>query len=615
VSAEIVEEVEVVDSPIIDGVRVQEHGTTITTVSRDQIEALGARDLAAAVRRVPGLVVSRYNVVGSYGGGQGGAVFVRGHGSGRPGSEITTLVDGIPRFVGIWTHPLLDTLSLDGLESIEVHKSPQPVLLGPLAGFASIDMIPKRRDREGIDGRVVASYGEYSTQEGVARASGRIGEFDFAVSGSQRRSAGHREGSGGRVAAASGVFGWRSSTGWDLSAQIHHTDAYADDPGTIEAPNVGFVPRFDTKDTFTLLKAVKRSDAWTLTGRAYYENGRIDWDETPTQTTITNYDNHGVRLRADTAPWDGGSLIVGIDHDRYGGDTFQRAARPSPPADVEFRNTGLYASLSHRFEGQVDVVPSLGVRWNDSRDFGGDVGYQAGVTFAWDTFEVFANASRAFNLPGVWAAVFWERAGQRDAVRDLDPETIDHLEAGVIFRARPSLELAVTAFRDEVEDALRFLPPPPLEVVNLGAYETEGIEASVSWAPSARLSLFLSGTVLEADPETTPYVPDSTFAAGVRAKLSTSWSIDLDAERVDDYVADNERPSFPPGSPPTLAPEPLVEGFTIVNGRVTWDVPFLGDLDLRLFAQGENLLDEDYEYRPGYPMPGRSLFAGFDLRL
>jgi iron complex outermembrane receptor protein len=74
----------------------------------------------SALRRVPGLTISRYNPIGSYGGGDGGAVFVRGQGSGRPGAEITMMVDGIPKFVGVWTHPLLDLLSVDLVHQVDV---------------------------------------------------------------------------------------------------------------------------------------------------------------------------------------------------------------------------------------------------------------------------------------------------------------------------------------------------------------------------------------------------------------------------------------------------------------------------------------------------------------
>jgi outer membrane receptor protein involved in Fe transport len=90
------DEVTVSETPILDSNRVDEFGSLIGTVTADQIDDLNAQDLSAALRRVPGVVVSRFNPIGAFGGGDGGGIFIRGHGSGRPGSEIATFTDGVP---------------------------------------------------------------------------------------------------------------------------------------------------------------------------------------------------------------------------------------------------------------------------------------------------------------------------------------------------------------------------------------------------------------------------------------------------------------------------------------------------------------------------------------
>ena len=81
---------------------------------------------------------------------------MRGQGAGRPGAEIVTLVDGIPKFVGVWTHPLLDTLSVDLVERVDVYKSPQPVLFGNMS-FAGIDLVPRRETERGVRGHASAA--------------------------------------------------------------------------------------------------------------------------------------------------------------------------------------------------------------------------------------------------------------------------------------------------------------------------------------------------------------------------------------------------------------------------------------------------------------------------
>ena len=72
-------------------------------------------------------------------------MFIRGQGASRPGSEIKTYIDGVPFYMGVWNHPLLDLLPVNGMERISVYKSPQPQSFGNT--FGAIDLTPKRAQR------------------------------------------------------------------------------------------------------------------------------------------------------------------------------------------------------------------------------------------------------------------------------------------------------------------------------------------------------------------------------------------------------------------------------------------------------------------------------------
>ena len=231
-------------------------------MSERQINDLGAGDLATALRRLPGVTISRYNLVGSYGGGNGGAVYVRGHGSGRPGAEIGMMIDGVPRFVGVWTHPLLDAFATDMADRIDVYKSAQPVLFGTM-GFAGVNVVPKRVAQEGSSTRVMGSLGDYGTRSGLVEHGAKIGRLDYYVLGSQHQSDGHRDSADGRVRALYGRVGYQLSAGWGFSVQVHANDAWADDPGQVGAPSPGVVPRFAVKDTLSIADLDASSTATT----------------------------------------------------------------------------------------------------------------------------------------------------------------------------------------------------------------------------------------------------------------------------------------------------------------------------------------------------------------
>jgi iron complex outermembrane receptor protein len=112
-------DVVVTGSPIIESNNVDAFSGFTTHITESQIKDLGALDLAAALRMTPGIQISRYNEVGSYSGDQGGNVYIRGLGASRPGSEIKTYLDGIPVYMGIWNHPLMDLLPLNGVQSVD----------------------------------------------------------------------------------------------------------------------------------------------------------------------------------------------------------------------------------------------------------------------------------------------------------------------------------------------------------------------------------------------------------------------------------------------------------------------------------------------------------------
>jgi iron complex outermembrane receptor protein len=600
------EELTVTATPILEGVRVDALAGTIGTVGRTQIEDLNAQDIASALRRVPGMAISRYNPIGSYGGGDGGAVFVRGQGAGRPGAEISTMVDGVPKFVGVWTHPLLDLLSVDLVHQVDVYKGAQPVLLGNMA-FATVDLVSRRRTTPGLGARLSAAYGSFDTSAFTLFQEGRKGRFDWLVSASHRQSDGHRENADGRTRALFSRAGLELAPGWDLSLTMDLSDGRAHDPGVAGAAPLPVVPLFESSDGMGILTLTRRHGGQQGFLKLYYDDGGIDWrqwDATRREafSTITDWSNYGVKAQERFAVLGRGELTVGLDVDAYGGEAREeRPLGPRPLGDFRFRNTAGYAGYQHAFGGRVKVVPSAGVRYTASRDFGGQWGGQAGVAVSGGFGQAHVRWAHAFNLPGVWAAVFYQGYGRGDQWRSLGPEVMDHWEVGYTkaFGARARVELIV--FRDDVDNALRFVapPPPPPSFANTGSYRASGLEAAVTVEPVTGLSLMAGLTALDTTPSEIPYAPATTWVAGAvfaRGRLRLS----LDAQRVGETWVGNLR--FP-------APVQPIDPFFLLNGRVGWR---LGEKarGAELYVAGENLTDSDYQYRPGYPMPGASVMGG-----
>lgn len=596
--------------PVVEEVRHDPLAGSVTTVGRQQVDDLNAGDPAAALRRVPGLVVSRYNVVGSYGGGDGGAVFARGQGTGRPGSELSFSVDGVPKFAGVFSHPLLDDVSVDLAEEIDVYKGAQPVLFGNMA-FATIDVLSRRRREEGFGGRVAGAFGSFATSTLAAEASGKSGGFDFLVTASQRRSDGHRDGSDGKTRALFARAGYELGGGWALGVTGDFTSGRASDPGVEGAPRPPVTPRFGTDDAMGVLTLTRSHGGKSGWVKLYVDDGASDWLQWDTGSassfrTLSDWTNWGLKARDAFAVLGRGELTVGLDVDSYGGTS--REVRPSgeaPLGDFRFRNVAPYAALSYTFGGKVKVTPSAGVRYNDSKDFGGAWGTQAGVTLSSSLGEAHARYARAFNLPGVWAAAFYQGYGRGDQWKELGEERMDHWELGLSPRLGSKATLDVTLFHDDVSDALRFVPPPPPPPrwANTGAYRARGFDVSLSVEPHPALGFYAGAAFTETTPAGVPFTPRWTFSGGAVAAVS-AFRLAADAQWVDERAAGNLR--FP-------GPTATVDAYFLLNAKLSARLDRVVP-GLEAWLAGENLTGSDYAYRPGYPMPGASASLGAGLR-
>ena len=606
------EEVRVVATPIVDDEGVTPFGTQMTTVSQRQVEELGAGDLAAALRRVPGVTISRYNLVGAYGGGDGGAVYIRGQGSGRPGAEISTLVDGIPRFVGVWTHPLLDTLSTDAAAGIEVFKSAQPVLLGTMA-FAGVNLVPKQATGEGMSTRLVGGFGEHSTSTGLLEHGARWGAWDYFLQASQRRSDGHRPEAGGLVRSYYGRLGYALGGGWDASLQVHGADAWAEDPGVVGGPPRGTVPRFGVKDTLSIATLHRQHGNREGSVKLYRHEGDIDWRQWDGArrhafTTLTAFESYGVRARQNLRLENRTEVVMGFDHDRYGGSTSEiRPTGTLPFERLLLRATAAYAMAARTFGSTAEVTPSLGVRWTDTADFGGVWGGQAGVVLRRGATEVHANWARAVNLPGVYTAVMFQRWGRGESWRELQPEVLRHAEVGVGQRLSDGVRVQMVVFSDRVSDALRFVPPapPPPAFANLGSYSVRGAEASATVQARERLALFGGFSYLDPDPTDVPNAPRWALVSGVSWAPWGALRFNLDAQWVDSQAVLNPR---------YATSQARIRSYGLVNCKASYRLVAGAAARAELFLIAENLLGADYEYRPGYPAPGRVASAGVEVR-
>lgn len=603
-------EIEVVaDAPLVEGNGLTSSLITFSRVTRHQLDDLLVADVLTGLRQVPGVVISRYNPVGSYGGAEGGTVYIRGMGSGRPGGEIQFLLDGVPIFSGVWSHPLMDVLSVDAAESIEVVKGPSPVLYGNGA-YGVVDIRTRRMKEEGARLTLMGAGGNFHSLALEADAGYRQGRWDATAVASFRSSDGHRPHADGELQNYFGQLGVQLAASWRFDATVSHSNNYALDPGL---ESVGPPPQgqFNTDDWTTVLTLVNASTALSGFAKFYLNDGAIRWQQWDAvhnwpDDSNTDYRNWGFRFQQAWQASDRLTLRGGLDWDMYGG-SFAHVAGPQtvPKEHLEFWNMAPYVQLQGQFGTRTLVQPVAGLRWNHSRYFGDVVAPEAGVAVIRGDTRLHVSGSRGFNLPGVYAAFMYRDWNQGSSWQDLEPETIWHVEGGVSQAFGPKLQVEATLFHNRGTDALRFVAPPP-RFDNIGDYTTEGIEVTGHAIPDPRLSLFAGYTWLQAEPRDLPNAPEHSASFGANWQVRPHWRVSVDGQYLSAQWSGNSR--FPGRI--------RLDGFFLLNARCQWDVaPDTWRERVVLFLELENLTDNRYEYRPGYPMPGITVWAGARVSL
>lgn len=602
----------VVASPIIEGNRFDAFGGQTTVVTDEQIDDLNANDLTTALRRVPGVTISRFNPVGSFGGAEGGAVFIRGLGAGRPGAEIKAFIDGVPLYMGVWNHPLLDLLPTNGMAAIDVRKGPQPWLVGNT--FASVNLTTQSAPASGVAGGIRAQYGSYATFIQQADIGARSGALSGYVAQGYQRSNGSRPDADGRLANLLAKGAVALSPNWSGGVTFLGVDNSVNDPGPEGFPQLRN-GQYDTRAALVIATLSHRYERAQGDAKVYWNDGSGEWfrQAGTAGNTLTDWTMYGVRARESLKLWSGGELVGGLDLDWWKGNVdFQPTNVPPSRFDgPTFRLVSPYLGLAQTFEaGGWRIVPSGGVRYYNHNEFPSEWAPYAGLTASRGPLAVHAGYARGVNYPGLDVVVFSQNVipALRQSWRSLSAETDNHIEFGLRYTDGP-IAADLVFFRDQVSSRYVFVPPPPPppKYVNTGRQTFQGAEATLSYELSKSLSVFAGITLLDADPSDSPYAPQQQYVLGVNGSVGP-LRYSVDAEYVSSmYVLSRARTS-------TALNAQKVDGHFLLNARLFYPLPTVQRLRSELFLALNNITNADYEYRPGYPMPGFTVLAGANLR-
>lgn len=578
---------------------------TVSVVNRSDIDqALQPSLLPVLTEQIPGLFVTSRGVMG-YGvsGGAAGSISLRGLSGGT--ARLMVMIDGHPQYAGIFGHPIVDAYQSFLAERVEVLRGPASVLYGSNAMGGVINIVTRKMQEDGVKTNLRAGYGSYNTLETELTNRIRKGRFSSVISGSYNRTDGHRADMGFEQYGGYAKLGYEMTDNWNLRGDVNVTHFNASYPGPVDAPLLDGDQRITRGMTSF---AVENRYEKTSGAVSFFYNWGNHWindgytpsaGEGPQDDRFNSRDNMmGVSLYQSTQFFKGNRITLGFDWFRYGGHAWSEY--------VSGENIGTTSELVDKHEdelvGYIDFRQDIGswltfnagLRADHHSRIGLEWVPQAGLAFHLPhAIELKASASKGFRYPILREMYMFPPQNP-----DLQPESMWNYELAFSQRLMEGrLTYGVNFFYIDGKNLIQTLPNPNGSGMlnqNSGAIKNTGVEIQAAYRINRQWSVDGNYSFLHME---NPVItaPEHKLYAGANFSHGR-WNVSTGVQYVEGLytsVGENENK----------------ENFVLWNLRAS----FRACKWLDIWARGENLLAQKYEINAGYPMPGATVMAGFNL--
>jgi vitamin B12 transporter len=562
--------------------------TSVTVISREELDDAQAATVAEMLRRVPGLTV-----VGSGDEGKQTSVFTRGTSS----NQTLVMLDGVrlnsPFFGGLdWSQ-----LSASGLQRIESVRGPYSALWGADAVGGVVNLI-SRRARAGLELRAVGEAGSNGWRRLEAGVGWATGAFDLDVSGFDLAGDGSLD---------NGDFSNRqllASAGWSFGGRGSRIGVLVQDLETetgipFASPGLPTPERRQKGEQVLLALPISLwlSDSWHLELVASHRDGSFDFSdlsEPPFSTSETDTRSMQARF-ASTHRAGSHELSWGAEWRRDEVTDISNFGTNLEGETTEVRS--VFAQDVWRLGTALRLL--AGARWDDAEPWGSELSPRADLTWRpSEALELRIGHGKAYRPPSL-GELYYPFSGNPG----LAPETSSSSDLGLaVSSGRASLWRA-TIFATELDNLIEF-DFASFTNLNRGAATIRGAELSWEEGVGRRGASFLQLTVLDTEDE-----------AGMpllrRPSWSGSWTL---RGAVADRLAGDLSLRYLGARDdidPTTFERARAGSFLTADLALAWHL----GRGMELTGRVLNLADEAYEEVLGYPAAGRRYLAGLRLRL
>jgi len=597
---------------------------TATVLDGDELRAEGITHLADALRRVPGLSVSRTSSVGSQ-----SALFVRGGQS----NYVRVLIDGVPvNDPGGAVD--LGRITLDDVERIEIVRGPASVVYGSEAVTGVIQLFTRRGGVAGT--RAELGGGSHNGRRASLGADGDLFGAAWTLAADRHSTDGvlafnnayQNDGVAGSLAMSGGRSDLRITSRYNGSSYRYPTGS----SGALEDRNA-------ERAEHRLLVGVDAGRKWSdrfetrlsLAANTLHPRTSDGSDDATDTLGYYGYFAHGVVTRR-VADLRGNVRLGGSTHLSVGAEYAREVELSSSTSQSEYGDSYDVFDVSRETRAAYTQLLgeagrfaySLGGRLDDNSAFGTFRTVRLGA--AWRLApgtRLRASVGNAFKAPS-----FFENFATGFVIGNaaLRPERTRSAELGVETLVGGRAIVRVTGFTQRFRDLIQYtyLTPSPTSpnYYNIAEANAGGVEVEGTWPNVMGFALTAGYTwtgtrVVDAGFESDAW---ANFVAGGRLlrrpEHTTSLQVARTVARVGTFTASAVRTGMREDRDFAGYPPAVVElaPFTLVDLGAELVVPGRLLPGARIQLRAENVANVRYRQVAGFASPGRMLYAGLRLQ-
>jgi vitamin B12 transporter len=572
---------------------------SVSVITSEDIEQKQTQRVSNALREVPGLSVVQTGTAG-----QLTSVFTRGLRS----EHTQVLLDGVPINQGLQGAFNFADMVTDDIDRIEVVRGPQSTLYGPRALAGVIQIFTKQG--EGTPTIMLSGEGgSYDTFREWLESEGKIDQFDYSIGASRIDTDNARPNNQYRNSAAIANVGWSPNEQFRIGSLFTYSLSDTGNPNTIFDPQA--LDNFLTERWLIAPHVDFRlSDWWEHKLIVSYDHERQLND--PNQdgfvgATRALFERTTIDYQNDLRATSWLTLTSGFFYSRVNAGQERPfvlqifGPQPTFVSDHTQETAGFFQATATPIENLIFVA---GGRFDHFNQFGNVWTYRFAGSYKIDKTNTTLHSSIAtgFSPPSSQDKIFGNNFG-------LQSEKNLGWDIGVEQRLWENrVTLGATYFHNDLSNVIGF--NGLFDTLNLGAAETQGLEAELRAQPVADLVLMASYTYLDAEKTSSADISQLQGARLARrprnevyVSASYFWCKRLRTTAEAKFVNAREELNFG-------GPNFDIEDYSFVNITVEYEV----NPHLSVFGRIDNLTNEHYAEVFGFPALGRAAYGGVKLR-